>query len=69
MANIQVSTLLPVGYELFDDSASFLNELANQEIQTVMGGGHSCHSHRYHHSHKGYSHKDYSNQSYGGGWW
>ncbi|MTJ22948.1 hypothetical protein FJR06_17130 [Dolichospermum sp. UHCC 0352] len=39
MANIQISALLPVGYDLFNDPASFLNELANEEVQNVIGGG------------------------------
>jgi hypothetical protein len=39
MANIQISALLPIGYDLFDDAASFLNELANEEVQDVYGGG------------------------------
>ncbi|WP_016949374.1 hypothetical protein [Anabaena sp. PCC 7108] len=47
MANIQISTLLPTGYELFNDSASFLDELATQEMQGIAGGGHhSCHYHK-----------------------
>lgn len=41
MANIQVSELLPIGYELFNDDASFLNELGNQEIANFLGGFHS----------------------------
>jgi hypothetical protein len=74
MANIQISESLVTGYELFNDSASFLNELANQEIETIVGGG-SCHKHHYnhshhnHHSHKDYSHKEYSNDYSDGGWW
>ena len=39
MTNIQISTLLPVGYDLFNDIASFLNELATEEVQDVYGGG------------------------------
>ncbi len=39
MANIQISALLPVGYDLFNDAASFLNELATDEVQNVLGGG------------------------------
>ncbi|WP_413175961.1 hypothetical protein [Anabaena azotica] len=65
MAKITLSNLLPSGYELFNDSTSFLNELGTQDIQTVVGGGHSCHGHY----HKQHSHKDYSHKSYGGGWW
>jgi hypothetical protein len=62
MANIQISALLPVGYDLFNDAASFLNELANEEVQNVLGGGgHSCHYHHKHH------HKSHS-ESYSGGY-
>ena len=68
MANIQISPLLPVGYDLFNDVASFMNELATEEVQNVLGGGchhhhhschhHSCHSHNnYHYSHEGHSGK------------
>jgi hypothetical protein len=39
MANIKISTLLTVGYDLFNDAASFLNELATEEVQDVFGGG------------------------------
>jgi hypothetical protein len=39
MANIKISALLPVGYDLFNDAASFLNELATDEVQNVLGGG------------------------------
>ncbi|MDD1421089.1 hypothetical protein MEO40_18540 [Dolichospermum sp. ST_sed1] len=39
MANIKISALLPVGYDLFNDTASFLNELATDEVQNVIGGG------------------------------
>jgi hypothetical protein len=38
MANIKISTLLPVGYDLFNDAASFLNELATEEVQDGYGG-------------------------------
>jgi hypothetical protein len=67
MANIQISQLVPAGYELFNDTASFLNELASQEIEAVVGGGRSCHSHHYHHHHKHHSHKNYS-RDYSFGW-
>ncbi|MTJ51242.1 hypothetical protein FJR38_00340 [Anabaena sp. UHCC 0253] len=71
MANIQISALPPVGYDLFNDAASFLNELANEEVQDVLGGGHhSCHSHyNHHHKHKShhYSH-DISKGGYGYGY-
>ena len=38
MANIQVSALLPVGYDLFNDDTSFIDELATEEVQNVVGG-------------------------------
>ncbi|MDZ8104444.1 MAG: hypothetical protein RM338_02305 [Nostoc sp. DedQUE12a] len=41
MPNIEISKLDSVGYELFDDSESFLNEIGNEEIQTLNGGGSS----------------------------
>ncbi|MFM7364193.1 MAG: hypothetical protein ACKO11_06775 [Cuspidothrix sp.] len=40
MANIQISALLPVGYDLFNDDTSFMNELATEEVQNVIGGHH-----------------------------
>ncbi|MDK2410823.1 hypothetical protein QHH11_01135 [Aphanizomenon sp. PH219] len=63
MANIQISALLPVGYDLFNDAASFMNELATDEVQNVLGGGyhHSCHSHHNHH----YSHKSHNGRYWG----
>ncbi|MTJ49941.1 hypothetical protein [Dolichospermum sp. UHCC 0259] len=65
MANIQISPLLPVGYDLFNDAASFLNELATDEVQNVIGGGHySCHYHHKHHKHHYKSHSE----SYSGGY-
>ncbi|MGM3306215.1 hypothetical protein ACSQ6I_09570 [Anabaena sp. WFMT] len=74
MANIHISKLLPTGYELFNDSASFLNELATQETLVVSGGGHSCHGkyHGHNHSYKDYSYKDHSYKNHSGysnGWW
>ncbi|MBD2387184.1 hypothetical protein [Cylindrospermum sp. FACHB-282] len=60
MANITISELRPAGYDLLHDSESFLNELAAQEIQNVVGGhsysaskfGYGSHSgHGYDHSH------------------
>ncbi len=63
MANIQISALLPVGYDLFNDAASFLNELATDEVQNVLGGGY--HGHWSHHNHHHYSHKGYSNKGWG----
>lgn len=37
MASIQITELRPAGYELFQDSESFLNELGDQEL-SVFGG-------------------------------
>ncbi|MBD2532707.1 hypothetical protein H6G97_25240 [Nostoc flagelliforme FACHB-838] len=39
MANIAISDLRPTGANLFQDSESFLNELTEQEIADVLGGG------------------------------
>jgi hypothetical protein len=57
MANIQISALVPVGYDLFNDATSFLDELATEEVQNVVGGGYyyGCYSHHNHH----YSHGSY----------
>ncbi|MDB9487353.1 hypothetical protein [Dolichospermum circinale] len=68
MANIQISALVPVGYDLFNDATSFLDELVTEEVKTVVGGGnYSCYSHHnYHYSH-GYSHGSYGG-SYRGYW-
>ena len=59
MANIQISALIPVGYDLFNDTASFLNELATEEVQNVIGGGYGGYSRHYggygyHGGHGGY---------------
>ncbi|MFM5891471.1 MAG: hypothetical protein ACKPFD_15995 [Dolichospermum sp.] len=48
MANIQISALLPAGYDLFNDDTSFLDELATEEVQTIVGGYYGCYSHGYH---------------------
>jgi hypothetical protein len=37
MASIQISELRPAGFELFQDSESFLNELGDREL-AVSGG-------------------------------
>lgn len=62
MANIQISALLPVGYDLFNDATSFLDELATEEVQNVIGGGYGYHGGYGHHGgyrryghHGGYS--------------
>ena len=71
MANIQISPLLPVGYDLFNDTASFMNELATEEVQNVLGGGyhhhHSCHHH--HHSCHSHNKHHYSHESHNGRYW
>ena len=73
MANIQISALLPVGYDLFNDTASFLNELATEEVQNVIGGGYGYHGGYGHHGgyrryghHGGYSgyHHNHHHASY-----
>ncbi|MDB9536038.1 hypothetical protein PN451_09365 [Dolichospermum planctonicum CS-1226] len=71
MANIQISALVPVGYDLFNDATSFLDELATEEVQTVVGGGYygGCYSHHNHHYSHGYS-DGYHGGYYGGyGYW
>jgi hypothetical protein len=61
MANIQISQLLPAGYDLFNDNTSFVNDLANQDLQTIVGGGHhSCWDRSHYDRSNHYSHKDYS---------
>jgi hypothetical protein len=39
MANITISDLRSAGSDLFADSESFLQELTEQEIGGVLGGG------------------------------
>ncbi|MEQ8972479.1 MAG: hypothetical protein RIE73_19060 [Coleofasciculus sp. C1-SOL-03] len=39
MASIAISDLRPTGTALFQDSESFLNELNENEIENVLGGG------------------------------
>ncbi len=38
MAEIQLSNLNPAGSELFQDSESYINELNEQEMGSVVGG-------------------------------
>jgi len=38
MANILISDLEPAGANLFRDSESFLHELTEQEVGSVLGG-------------------------------
>lgn len=38
MSSIEISNLHPVGYELFQSTESFLDELAEHEIEAVRGG-------------------------------
>jgi hypothetical protein len=62
MANIQISALVPVGYDLFNDATSFLDEIATEEVKTVVGGGYyGCYSHHgyYHRNHYGYGGRGY----------
>jgi bacteriocin-like protein len=39
MANIKISELVPAGDDLLNDHVEFLNELNNQELSTIVGGG------------------------------
>ncbi|NJL63520.1 MAG: hypothetical protein HC903_18905 [Methylacidiphilales bacterium] len=39
MSTLKISELRPAGSELFQDSESFLNELNDQEIGAIAGGG------------------------------
>lgn len=38
MASIKINELQPAGYELFQDSESFLNDLNEQEMLATVGG-------------------------------
>lgn len=38
MASIKISDLAPAGANLFQDSESFLHELTEQEVGSVLGG-------------------------------
>ncbi|MDM9585305.1 MULTISPECIES: hypothetical protein [unclassified Nostoc] len=38
MPNIKISELYPLGSDLFQDSESFLNDMTNDEIQSLTGG-------------------------------
>ncbi|MBU7584635.1 MAG: hypothetical protein KAF91_17280 [Nostoc sp. TH1S01] len=44
MANITINGLNILGYELFDDSESFLDKLTSQEILSLEGGFYSTSS-------------------------
>ncbi len=39
MASIKLTELRPAGSELFNDSESFLNELNDQDMSTLVTGG------------------------------
>lgn len=39
MADIKITELRPLGSELFEDDESFLNELNDQDLSVVGGGG------------------------------
>ena len=41
MANIKVNEVNPAGSEWFFDSESFMNELDNHQLDSVLGGGFS----------------------------
>lgn len=38
MASIKISLLRPAGFDLLQDSESFLNDLSKQEMVTIAGG-------------------------------
>ncbi|KYC38059.1 hypothetical protein WA1_37530 [Scytonema hofmannii PCC 7110] len=38
MASIEINNLRPVGYDLFHDSESFINELSDREMWGLEGG-------------------------------
>jgi hypothetical protein len=38
MANIKITNLYAIGFELFKDSESFMNELVVNELDTINGG-------------------------------
>jgi len=38
MANITISELRPAGFDLFQDSESFLNDLTDTDSMSVLGG-------------------------------
>ncbi|AFZ23288.1 hypothetical protein Cylst_0964 [Cylindrospermum stagnale PCC 7417] len=65
MAAIQLSELRLAGYDLLQDSESFLDELASEEIQNIVGGHYSHGRSYYDRSHHDYSH-GYSKH---GGWY
>jgi hypothetical protein len=64
MANIQISGLLPIGYDLFNDTASFLNELATEELQN-FGAGYNGGFGSSYGGFNGSSYGDFSGSSYG----
>jgi hypothetical protein len=39
MANIKVNDILPAGFELFADSESFMNDLNENDVNYIKGGG------------------------------
>ncbi len=39
MANIKIDELKPVGIELFADSESFMNEINENDVNYIKGGG------------------------------
>jgi hypothetical protein len=38
MASIEINNLRPVGYDLFNDSESFINEMSDREMWGLEGG-------------------------------
>ncbi|MEI6441969.1 MAG: hypothetical protein WCO29_02260 [Nostocales cyanobacterium ELA583] len=67
MANIQISGLLPIGYDLFNDDASFLNELATEELQNFGAGHYSGFSGGFSSSFSGSFSSDFSSDFSGSG--
>lgn len=39
MSTVKLTELQPLGSELFDDSESYLNELQEQDLKAIHGGG------------------------------
>jgi hypothetical protein len=44
MANVKISELRPVGYELFQDAENFLNELSDREMENIEGAHKTIHT-------------------------
>jgi bacteriocin-like protein len=64
MANIKISELFPAGHDLFNDDSSFVNEINNQELNSIVGGGYYGRGRGRGHGY-GYGDNDYY---HGGNW-